>query len=191
MVQSEVADRLAAPPGSRTYGVPSVKAAWFADVRRAGSVSRSVFWPAPNVDSGLVAWTRRDPPAVSVGPRGGLPGRRRGLRPAPQDAALDAEAARRLRRGRRGGARTRRASTPCRAGEALDRRAVRPHRRGAQGGSGDRADDAHRRGGPRRPRSTSPWGSGRAATGRLPRACHRLPGRRALRPGHGPRRRRR
>jgi len=63
MVQAEVADRLAAPPGSRTYGVPSVKAAWFADVRRVGSVSRSVFWPAPNVDSGLVAWTHRDPPA--------------------------------------------------------------------------------------------------------------------------------
>ena len=67
MVQAEVADRLAAPPGSRTYGVPSVKAAWFADVRRAGSVPRSVFWPAPNVDSGLVAWTSREPPAVAVG----------------------------------------------------------------------------------------------------------------------------
>ncbi len=66
MVQAEVADRLAAPPGSRTYGVPSVKAAWFADVRRAGSVGRSVFWPAPNVDSGLVAWTHRDPPAVTA-----------------------------------------------------------------------------------------------------------------------------
>ncbi len=62
MVQAEVADRLAAPPGSRTYGIPSVKAAWFADVRRTGSVSRSVFWPAPNVDSGLVAWSRREPP---------------------------------------------------------------------------------------------------------------------------------
>jgi len=66
MVQAEVADRLAAPPGSRTYGVPSVKAAWFAEVRRAGAVGRSVFWPAPNVDSGLVAWTHRDPPSVSV-----------------------------------------------------------------------------------------------------------------------------
>ena len=66
MVQTEVADRLAAPPGSRTYGVPSVKAAWFADVRRAGSVGRTVFWPEPNVDTGLVAWTRRDPPTVSV-----------------------------------------------------------------------------------------------------------------------------
>jgi 16S rRNA (adenine1518-N6/adenine1519-N6)-dimethyltransferase len=66
LVQAEVADRLAAPPGSRTYGVPSVKAAWFADVRRAGAVPRTVFWPAPNVDSGLVAWTHRDPPAVDV-----------------------------------------------------------------------------------------------------------------------------
>ncbi|HEX5086774.1 MAG TPA: 16S rRNA (adenine(1518)-N(6)/adenine(1519)-N(6))-dimethyltransferase RsmA [Nocardioides sp.] len=67
MVQSEVADRLAAGPGSRTYGVPSVKAAWFADVRRAGAVGRTVFWPAPNVDSGLVAWSRREPPATSAG----------------------------------------------------------------------------------------------------------------------------
>ncbi len=66
MVQSEVADRLAAPPGSKVYGVPSVKAAWYADVRRAGAVGRHVFWPAPNVDSGLVAWTRRDPPATTV-----------------------------------------------------------------------------------------------------------------------------
>ncbi|MCB0906542.1 MAG: 16S rRNA (adenine(1518)-N(6)/adenine(1519)-N(6))-dimethyltransferase RsmA, partial [Nocardioidaceae bacterium] len=61
MVQAEVADRLAAGPGSKTYGVPSVKAAWYADVRRAGAVGRNVFWPAPNVDSGLVAWTRHDP----------------------------------------------------------------------------------------------------------------------------------
>lgn len=63
MVQKEVADRLAAPPGSRTYGVPSVKAAWYADVRPAGLVSRTVFWPAPNVDSGLVAMRRREPPS--------------------------------------------------------------------------------------------------------------------------------
>jgi 16S rRNA (adenine1518-N6/adenine1519-N6)-dimethyltransferase len=66
MVQSEVADRLAAAPGSKVYGVPSVKAAWYADVRRAGAIGRNVFWPAPNVDSGLVAWTHRDPPATSV-----------------------------------------------------------------------------------------------------------------------------
>ncbi|MFL6176214.1 MAG: 16S rRNA (adenine(1518)-N(6)/adenine(1519)-N(6))-dimethyltransferase RsmA [Ornithinibacter sp.] len=66
MVQLEVAERLAAPPGSRTYGVPSVKAAWYADVRLAGSVSRSVFWPAPNVDSGLVMLTRREPPVTTA-----------------------------------------------------------------------------------------------------------------------------
>jgi 16S rRNA (adenine1518-N6/adenine1519-N6)-dimethyltransferase len=63
MVQAEVADRLVAPPGSRTYGIPSVKAAWYAEVRRAGSIGRTVFWPAPHVDSGLVAFTRREPPA--------------------------------------------------------------------------------------------------------------------------------
>jgi 16S rRNA (adenine1518-N6/adenine1519-N6)-dimethyltransferase len=62
MVQAEVADRMSAPPGSRIYGVPSVKLAWFAEVRRAGQVPRSVFWPVPRVDSGLVALTRRDPP---------------------------------------------------------------------------------------------------------------------------------
>jgi 16S rRNA (adenine1518-N6/adenine1519-N6)-dimethyltransferase len=66
MVQAEVADRLAAEPGSKVYGVPSVKAAWYADVRRAGAVGRNVFWPAPNVDSGLVAWTHRPPPSTSV-----------------------------------------------------------------------------------------------------------------------------
>ncbi|HEU0212936.1 MAG TPA: 16S rRNA (adenine(1518)-N(6)/adenine(1519)-N(6))-dimethyltransferase RsmA [Jiangellaceae bacterium] len=62
MVQKEVADRLAAAPGSRTYGVPSVKTAWYARVRQVGTVSRTVFWPTPNVDSGLVALERRDPP---------------------------------------------------------------------------------------------------------------------------------
>ena len=66
MVQLEVAERLAAPPGSRTYGVPSVKAAWYADVRLAGQVSRSVFWPVPNVDSGLVMLTRRKPPVTTA-----------------------------------------------------------------------------------------------------------------------------
>jgi len=66
MVQSEVADRLAAPPGSRTYGVPSAKAAWYADVRRAGSVGRAVFWPVPRVDSALVALLRRNPPATTA-----------------------------------------------------------------------------------------------------------------------------
>ena len=62
MVQWEVAERLAAPPGSRTYGVPSVKAAWYAHVSQQGRVPRSVFWPVPNVDSGLVGFVRRPPP---------------------------------------------------------------------------------------------------------------------------------
>ncbi|MBO0841584.1 MAG: 16S rRNA (adenine(1518)-N(6)/adenine(1519)-N(6))-dimethyltransferase RsmA [Nocardioides sp.] len=66
MVQAEVADRLAANPGSKVYGVPSVKAAWYADVRRAGSIGRNVFWPAPNVDSGLVHWTHHAPPTTRV-----------------------------------------------------------------------------------------------------------------------------
>ncbi|MBT0992920.1 16S rRNA (adenine(1518)-N(6)/adenine(1519)-N(6))-dimethyltransferase RsmA [Cellulomonas sp. DKR-3] len=66
MVQAEVADRLAAPPGSRTYGVPSAKAAWYADVRRTATVGRSVFWPAPNVDSALVRLDRREPPTTSA-----------------------------------------------------------------------------------------------------------------------------
>jgi len=66
MVQAEVADRLAAGPGERAYGIPSVKAAWYAQVRRAGAIGRTVFWPAPNVDSGLVAFTRRDPPVTSA-----------------------------------------------------------------------------------------------------------------------------
>ncbi len=64
MVQAEVAERLAARAGQSAYGVPSVKTAWYAEVRRAGSVPRSVFWPVPNVDSALVSFTRRDPPAA-------------------------------------------------------------------------------------------------------------------------------
>ena len=58
MVQAEVADRMSAAPGSKTYGVPSAKLAWYGTARRAGAVSRTVFWPAPNVDSALVAFTR-------------------------------------------------------------------------------------------------------------------------------------
>ncbi|TFV32252.1 16S rRNA (adenine(1518)-N(6)/adenine(1519)-N(6))-dimethyltransferase RsmA [Streptomyces sp. T1317-0309] len=68
MVQSEVADRLA-PPGSKVYGVPSVKANWYADVKRAGAIGRNVFWPAPNVDSGSSRW--------SGGPSRSRPRRRR------------------------------------------------------------------------------------------------------------------
>lgn len=66
MVQLEVAQRLAAPPGSRVYGAPSAKARWFGEVRQAGLVSRSVFWPVPQVDSGLVAIRRTAPPRDDV-----------------------------------------------------------------------------------------------------------------------------
>jgi len=66
MVQAEVADRLVASPGSRTYGIPTVKAAWWAETKRAGNVPRGVFWPVPNVDSALVAFTRREPPQTTA-----------------------------------------------------------------------------------------------------------------------------
>ena len=66
MVQAEVADRMCAGPGSRVYGTPSVKLAWFAAARPAGPVPRTVFWPVPNVDSRLVAFTRHDPPATTA-----------------------------------------------------------------------------------------------------------------------------
>ena len=58
MVQAEVADRIAAPPGSKVYGVPSAKVAWYGRAWRAGNISRNVFWPVPNVDSALVAFAR-------------------------------------------------------------------------------------------------------------------------------------
>jgi 16S rRNA (adenine1518-N6/adenine1519-N6)-dimethyltransferase len=62
MVQQEVADRLVAGPGSRTYGVPSAKLAWYARAKQAGKVPPNVFWPVPNVDSGLVSFARHEPP---------------------------------------------------------------------------------------------------------------------------------
>jgi 16S rRNA (adenine1518-N6/adenine1519-N6)-dimethyltransferase len=67
MVQAEVADRMCAPPGSRTYGVPSAKLAWYATARKSGSVGRAVFWPVPRVDSGLVSLVRlAEPDAAAV-----------------------------------------------------------------------------------------------------------------------------
>jgi 16S rRNA (adenine1518-N6/adenine1519-N6)-dimethyltransferase len=64
LLQAEVADRLAAPPGGRAYGGPTVKTAWYAHAERAGAVPRSVFWPVPNVDSGLVRLVRTEPPTL-------------------------------------------------------------------------------------------------------------------------------
>lgn len=68
MVQDEVADRLAAKPGSKIYGVPSVKANWFCEVTKAGVIGTNVFWPAPKIKSGLVAFKRR-PELLSDAPR--------------------------------------------------------------------------------------------------------------------------
>jgi 16S rRNA (adenine1518-N6/adenine1519-N6)-dimethyltransferase len=62
MVQAEVGHRLAAAPGSKIYGAPSAKAAWYGSWRIAGTVSRQVFWPVPNVDSVLVGFERHDEP---------------------------------------------------------------------------------------------------------------------------------
>src|SRR5262249_29985713 len=121
LVQAEVADRLAAEPGSRAYGVPSVKLAWHAAARRAGAVPRSVFWPVPNVDSGLVAFTRRQPPPLppGVGRAGGFAAvdaafgqRRKTLRAALGGWAGSASAAEAVLRAA--------GVPPDRRGEALD-----------------------------------------------------------------------
>ena len=66
MVQDEVADRLAAVPGSKVYGVPSVKAAWYTTMRKAGVIGMNVFWPAPKIASGLVGFERHEPPATTA-----------------------------------------------------------------------------------------------------------------------------
>ena len=58
MVQKEVADRLTAAPGSKVYGAPSLKLAWYGHAAQVGRIGRHVFWPAPNVDSALVSFTR-------------------------------------------------------------------------------------------------------------------------------------
>ena len=62
LVQAEVAHRLAAEPGNKVYGIPSVKLAWYADASLAGNIGRNIFWPAPNVDSALVYFAKRDAP---------------------------------------------------------------------------------------------------------------------------------
>ena len=83
MVQLEVADRLVAPPGGKVYGVPSAKTAWYADTARVGTVPPKVFWPVPNVDSGLVRIERREPRQQ---PRPGNRPSRSSTRPSPSAA---------------------------------------------------------------------------------------------------------
>ena len=188
MVQSEVAARLAAPPGSKVYGVPSAKAAWFADVRRAGTVGRHVFWPEPNVDSGLVAWERRDPPATRP------PARRSSPSSTPRSPT---------------GARA--SAVPCASWPARPRRPRPLWRRPVS----SRSRGASRWASPTSPGSPRRWheggagltpepqrsitvrapakvnlhlGVGARRTGRLPPARHRVPGGRALRRRAGQRR---
>jgi 16S rRNA (adenine1518-N6/adenine1519-N6)-dimethyltransferase len=115
MVQAEVADRLTASPGNKVYGIPTVKAAWYARTRRAGSVPRSVFWPVPNVDSALVGFTRHDPPVTSA-------------TRLQVFAAIDAAFAQRRKALR--GALTGWAGSPALAEEALRRAGVDPTARG-------------------------------------------------------------
>ena len=80
MVQAEVGERLAAPPGSKVYGAPSVKAAWYGPWRLAGTVSRQVFWPVPNVDSVLVGFHRDSVDSTGREPRSDVELRRRTFR---------------------------------------------------------------------------------------------------------------
>ncbi|HET7529991.1 MAG TPA: 16S rRNA (adenine(1518)-N(6)/adenine(1519)-N(6))-dimethyltransferase RsmA [Mycobacteriales bacterium] len=115
MVQAEVADRIAAPPGSRTYGAPSAKIAWYAEARRAGSVGRTVFWPVPNVDSALVRLVRRPQPLT-------------GATRAEVFATVDAAFAQRRKSLR--GALSAWAGSPALAEEALRRAGIDPGTRG-------------------------------------------------------------
>ena len=122
MVQAEVGHRIAAAPGSKVYGAPSVKAAWYGRWRTAGQVSRMVFWPMPNVDSVLVAFERHTQPGTEAGTGRDVRPRRRGLPAAAQDAAAVA-----LGRARRHRRRRERHAHPRRRRPAGPRRAA--HRR--------------------------------------------------------------
>lgn len=115
MVQKEVADRLAAGPGSKVYGIPSLKARWYGEVSLAGNIGRNVFWPEPNVDSGLVRIDRRDVP-VSRSPREHV------------FAVIDAAFAQRRKSLR--GALASLAGSPNAAEEALRAAGIDPTRRG-------------------------------------------------------------
>ena len=129
MVQAEVADRMCAGPGSRVYGAPSAKLAWYASARPAGNVPRGVFWPMPNVDSKLVAFTRHAPPPTTATRAevfavidAAFGQRRKTLRAALGGWAGSPAAAERLLRAA--------GVDPGARGEALRDRRLRPHRQG-------------------------------------------------------------
>ena len=116
LVQQEVADRLTAGPGSKVYGVPSVKLAWYASARPAGRVPANVFWPVPNVESGLVAFTRHPP-----------------VSPVPRDAVFAVvDAAFGQRRKMLRSALAGWAGSPAAAAEILERAGVSPTARGEE-----------------------------------------------------------
>ncbi|WP_026551448.1 16S rRNA (adenine(1518)-N(6)/adenine(1519)-N(6))-dimethyltransferase RsmA [Arthrobacter sp. H20] len=115
MVQDEVADRMAAGPGSKTYGVPSVKAAWYSTMRKSGVIGMNVFWPAPKIASGLVGFVRHEPPTTSASRREVF---------AVIDAAF-AQRRKTLRAALAGWA-----GSPVLAGQALAAAAVNPSLRG-------------------------------------------------------------
>ncbi len=117
MVQAEVGERIAAGPGSKIYGSPSAKAAWYGDFALAGSVSRQVFWPVPNVDSVLVKFERHAEPGTPGGAARDLRSHRRRVPAAPQDAPPGARAG--LRRRRPSPASRRPAIDPTQRGEQL------------------------------------------------------------------------
>ena len=104
LVQAEVAHRLAAKPGNKVYGVPSVKLAWYAEAALAGNVGRNIFWPVPNVDSALVYFAKREAPLGDEALRlatfdaidGAFSQRRKTLRQALADWAGSAAAAEEL-----------------------------------------------------------------------------------------------
>ncbi len=115
MVQAEVAERIVAGPGSRVYGVPSAKVAWYASASRAGAIGRSVFWPVPRVDSTLVRLTRREQPST---------------RAAREQVFAVIDAAFSQRRKTLRSALAQWAGSPARAGQILTSAGIDPTRRG-------------------------------------------------------------
>jgi 16S rRNA (adenine1518-N6/adenine1519-N6)-dimethyltransferase len=169
MVQAEVADRMCAPPGSRVYGVPSAKIAWYASARPAGTVPRSVFWPVPNVDSKLVAFQRHEAPDGSAD---------------RQKTFAVIEAAFGQRRKTLRAALAGWAGSPAAAEKALRAAGVDPSARGESLGVAEFARVAQKlvrfgnrghsdRAGPRK--DQPPARRGAAAPRRVPRPCDRVP----------------
>ncbi|MFM2320999.1 MAG: hypothetical protein RL612_146 [Actinomycetota bacterium] len=118
LVQAEVAHRLAAQPGNKVYGTPSVKLAWYAEANLAGNIGRNIFWPVPNVDSALVYFVKRETPLGNEALRlktfevidGAFSQRRKTLRQALSDWA----------------------GSPAQAEEILVRAGIEPSKRGEQ-----------------------------------------------------------